>query len=289
MKVFLSHSTKDADFVKQLAAAITGAGSEPWLCEVDVEKHENFLAGIEKGLKRCDVTLLIWSPDAADSKWTEEEWTSVLHREVTEQRVRLGIIKLREHPLPEVLRTKNYVSAQSDPQAAIRDTLDWLNRRESAQRLSGLEAPVYLPDYRPQDFVGRTAQLALLRNTLPAEPSVLLLHGEPGAGKSTLALQFAWEAQKDFDAVIFQICGRRPLDVITAELVERLPIDVKTLAPDKQRDEARKWLRQRQSLLILDDVWPNGGGKIDIRELEPGPACSVLYTSRLQSLPGPGA
>jgi hypothetical protein len=36
---------------------------------------------------------------------------SVLHREVTEQRVRLGIIKLCEHPLPELLRTKNYVSA----------------------------------------------------------------------------------------------------------------------------------------------------------------------------------
>jgi|SRR6516225_9442283 hypothetical protein len=83
----------------------------------------------KKGLKWCDIALLIWSPDAAASKWTEEEWTSVLHREVTEQRVRLGIIKLREHPLPE-LRTKNYVSAQSDPQAAIGDTLDWLNRRE---------------------------------------------------------------------------------------------------------------------------------------------------------------
>ena len=58
MKVFLSHSTKDADFVKQLAAAIIGAGSEPWLCELDVEKHEHFVAEIEKGLKWCDVALL---------------------------------------------------------------------------------------------------------------------------------------------------------------------------------------------------------------------------------------
>jgi len=47
-----------------------------------------------------------------------------------------------------------------------------------------------------------------LRSTLPAEPSVLLLYGEPGAGKSTLALQFAWETQKDFDVVMFQTCGR---------------------------------------------------------------------------------
>ena len=97
------------------------------------------------------------------------------------------------------------------------DRLDWLEHRESAQRLSGLYAPVYLPDYRPQDFVGRAAQLALLRSTPCEEPSVFLLHGEPGAGKSTLALQFAWEVQKDFDAVIFQTCGRRRLDAITNE------------------------------------------------------------------------
>jgi KaiC/GvpD/RAD55 family RecA-like ATPase len=54
------------------------------------------------------------------------------------------------------------------------------------------------------------------------EPSVFLLHGEPGANKSTLALQFAWEVQKDFDAIIVQTCGRRPLDAITNELAERL-------------------------------------------------------------------
>ena len=84
--------------MRQLSAAITGAGSEAWLCEVDVEKHENFVAAIDKGLRWCGVALLIWSPDAASSKWTEEGWTSVLHREVTEQRVSLGIIKLCEHP-----------------------------------------------------------------------------------------------------------------------------------------------------------------------------------------------
>jgi tetratricopeptide (TPR) repeat protein len=281
IKVFLSHSTRDKDFVLQLAAAMRDAGFDPWLCEVDVEKNDNFVAEIEKGLTACDVALLIWSPDAAASHWTTEEWTSVLSRQVKEQRVRLGIVKLREHPLPQLLRTKNYISADRDPQAGIRETIAWLERRESAQRLSGLKAPIFLPDYRPQDFVGRATQLELLRNRFTAEPTIFLVHGEPGTGKSTLALQFAWEAQKDFDAVIFQTCGQRPLDAITGELVERLPIEVKTLAPDQQRAAAKDYLRRRDSLLILDDVWSP-----EVRRLEPGPACSVLYTSRKQALAG---
>ena len=80
-----------------------------------------------------------------------------------------------------------------------------------------------------------------------------------------LALRFAWEAQKDFDAVIFQTCGQRSLDAITAELADRLPIDVRTRPPEEQRAAAKAWLRERQSLLVLDDVWPNEEGKVEAR------------------------
>jgi hypothetical protein len=69
MKIFLSHSTKDKGFVEKLAAAITASGFEPWLCEVDIEKNENFVAEINEGLTQSDLALLMWSPDAANSRW----------------------------------------------------------------------------------------------------------------------------------------------------------------------------------------------------------------------------
>lgn len=286
MRIFVSHSTKDKHFVEKLAVAMTATGFQPWHCEVEIETGANFVAEISRGLKASDLLLLVWSPDAAKSAWTEAEWTSALKQQVEESRIRLGIVMLRQYDLPPLLATTNYIDATRDPDAGVRNTIDWLKRRESAQRLSGLRAPVYLPEYRPQEFVGRRVQLELLRKTLSSEPSVFLLHGEPGTGKSTLALQFAWDAQKDFDAVIFQSCGQRPLDAIVAELVERILLDLKSLPPDKQKAAAKAWLRQRQSLLVLDDVWLNDDGTFDVRELEPGPPCSVLYTSRLQSLPG---
>jgi tetratricopeptide (TPR) repeat protein len=280
MKVFLSHSTKDKEFVQRLADALLGADFTPWLCEVDIERNENFVAKIEQGLTECDVALVVWSPDAAKSEWTKEEWTSVLARQVAEQRIRLGIVLLRECPLPELLRTKNYIDARGDQGDGLRETVKWLKRRESVQRLSGLKAPVYLPDYRPKEFVGRGAYLGRLREMLATEPGTFLLYGEPGTGKSTLALQFAWDAQKDFDAVVFQTCGARGIEGITAELADRLPIDVKTQPPEEKRRQSMQWLRERQSLLVLDDVWGR-----DAKQLEPGPPCSVLYTSRQQSLP----
>ncbi len=108
MKVFLSHSTKDADFVEKLATALDANGFTPWRCEVDIDKGENFVAKINEGLGQSDLALLLWSQNAADSAWTLEEWTAAMARQVEENRIRLGIVLLRgcPMPLPPLLRTK---------------------------------------------------------------------------------------------------------------------------------------------------------------------------------------
>jgi hypothetical protein len=43
MKVFLSHSTKDKQFVQALAAELEAEKIKPWLCEVDIELDANFV------------------------------------------------------------------------------------------------------------------------------------------------------------------------------------------------------------------------------------------------------
>jgi replication-associated recombination protein RarA len=74
----------------------------------------------------------------------------------------------------------------------------------------GGKLPVFLPP-PPHDFVGRAETLEMLYGTLAENPSSALLYGEPGCGKSTLALKFAWQTQGAFDAVVFQLRGQRPV------------------------------------------------------------------------------
>src|SRR3974377_632929 len=100
MKVFLSHSTKDKDFVKKLAITLDANGFTPWRCEEDIESGANFVAEISRGLKESDLTLLVWSPDAANSVWTQAEWTAILKQEIEQSRIRLGLIMLRQQHIP---------------------------------------------------------------------------------------------------------------------------------------------------------------------------------------------
>jgi hypothetical protein len=70
MKVLLSHSTKDKQFVESLTTELKAEKIEPWLCEVDVEVSDNFVSKIKEGSREADLTVLFWSPEAARSDWT---------------------------------------------------------------------------------------------------------------------------------------------------------------------------------------------------------------------------
>jgi tetratricopeptide (TPR) repeat protein len=280
MKVFLSHSTKDKQFVQTLASELEAEKIEPWLCEVDIEFGQNFVAKIEEGLRDADLTIVFWSPEAARSDWTRLEWTSVTAREISESRTRLGLVLLRECAIPELLRVKHRIDAQTDPEKGRLETVAWIKRLRDMRRLAETKAPgVFLPD-PPHDFVGRTEALEMLYAALKEEVGSALLHGEPGCGKSTLALKFAWQTQGAFDAVVFQLCGQRPVAEIAAELAAKLKLGVETKPPEEQIAAAKAWLAGRRALLVLDDIWENDV----MKELTLGPPVTLLCTSRRRSL-----
>ena len=279
MKVFLSHSTKDKQFVQTLAAELEAEKIEPWICEVDVEFGGNFVAKIEEGLRDADLTVLFWSPEAARSDWTRLEWTSVTAREISESRTRLGVVLLRDCAMPELLRVKHRIDARTDPEKGRQETVEWIKRLRDMRRLAETRAPgVFLPP-PPHDFVGRAEALEMLYAALVEKQDSALLYGEPGCGKSTLALKFAWQTQGAFDAVVFQLCGQRPVAEIAAELAAKLKLGLETKPPEEQIAAAKAWLAGRRALLVLDDIWEN-----DVIALAPGPPVSLLCTSRRRTL-----
>jgi len=276
MQVFLSHSGRDAAFTRRLYEAVRDAGLAPWAYWQDIPRNENFVAEINRSLEESGVVVLVWSAAARASEWTEREWTAALAMEGEKQRRFLGVVVLDEKPLPALLRTRNYTDGRLDQGKAIEDVVAWLRRQRQMRAGEAQDAPqLQRLDYRPSGFVGRLELFEQLHRELVEQPGRVLLHGEPGNGKSTLALEFAWRVRGAFEAVVFLTCGERETELVAADLAEKVKPEWMPLEPGERLKTVKHWLAGRRTLVVLDDVWA-----ADVAELAPGPPVSVLYTSR---------
>ena len=75
-RVFLSHSGKDKEFVRELYRRLTRDGV---LCFFDAESigwGENWVRALERALDECEFVDFVLSPDFCNSEWVEVERTS---------------------------------------------------------------------------------------------------------------------------------------------------------------------------------------------------------------------
>gem|GEM_PF-6380756 len=141
--------------------------------------------------------------------------------------------------------------------------------------------PFAVLDSRPPGYVDRPQLRAWLEERVAAG-GCCLLHGAPGSGKSTIALELGWRLHKAGRAVVQQFCGpERDFTAAGVDLASKIPGDDPQQAPELRIENARRWLHERGALLILDDVWDES-----VMQLAPGPNSFVLYTSRRPVLPG---
>ena len=132
------------------------------------------------------------------------------------------------------------------------------------------------------DFTGREPELAELTGVLGAATGVpvAVLSGEPGAGKSTLAVRAAHRLRPRFpDGQLYVPLAGRDIGEVLGDLLRALGVPGPAV-PDDVRARAavfRGRLTDRRVLLVLDDaVDPE-----HVRTLLPGtPGCAVLVTSR---------
>jgi tetratricopeptide (TPR) repeat protein len=272
VSVFLSHSSKDKPFVRDLAAALeTGGDIQVWLDEREIGYGENIVVKIGEGLD-ADVVLLILSPDSVDSKWVKEEWTDAYWDQVENQRTKLAGVLYRDCKIPRLLRNKKYFDLTTNQPEGFRQIKSWL---------LDLRPPVAPPAHLPQRsarFIGREEEIDTLSQQLKEEGSLAYISGLGGRGKTTLALEYAHRHKAKFESVHWLPCQQRSLVQIAGELAFQLGLkldgELDTIVHEVNGHSARK-----RCLLIFDNVDDETPAR-----LLPGGRTSVLITTRVTNL-----
>ncbi|MFN4165175.1 MAG: TIR domain-containing protein [Ferrovibrio sp.] len=186
MKAFLSHSSKDKNYVREVANHL-GAGR----CEFDEATFESTLnvAAIHKALQRCDLFVLFLSKDSLESQFVAEEqkFTRELRgRGIIKKILIFALDDSTYRSLPSWLRDYNVCHKVSSPQICARRINSILVRLE-AEEASLAEI-----------YIERSDQEQELRTAVSAPtdkaPTTVHIVGYEGVGRRTLL-------QKTFDKI----------------------------------------------------------------------------------------
>jgi hypothetical protein len=78
MTVFISYSRKDEEFAHRVAADLDHSGANVWIDVDDIPAGMKWSSAVQEGLDKCEVMIVVISPDSMASKNVEDEWQSYL-------------------------------------------------------------------------------------------------------------------------------------------------------------------------------------------------------------------
>jgi hypothetical protein len=119
LSAFISHNIADKESARILAIALVEQGIDVWFDAWEIRPGDSIVGGIEAGLERSNLFVLVWSENASRSGWVGKEVAAYLHKQAEEPSMRMVPVLLDKAPLPALLADYKYV--RLDDLASIDD------------------------------------------------------------------------------------------------------------------------------------------------------------------------
>lgn len=123
---FLSHSSADKPFIRQLAADLTANGIDVWLDEQRIKIGDSIPDKIAQGLAESDFFLLGVSENSANSEWVKKELNNALVSEVKRRKVHVLPLKIDGSEIPGIISDKLYADFSKSYKQGLSDLLSAL-------------------------------------------------------------------------------------------------------------------------------------------------------------------
>lgn len=119
---FLCHRKPDVALVERLAIELRNAGHQVWLDEWEIGVGDSIVAKIDQGLTDAAYLILCYSA-AGPSDWTDREWHSTLHRQLSGHAVKILPARISGGGPPAILADIRYADLVADWTRGVQDLL----------------------------------------------------------------------------------------------------------------------------------------------------------------------
>jgi hypothetical protein len=127
---FISHSSKDKKFVRQLAADLVANGVSVWLDEQRIRVGDSIPEKVAQGVAESDFFLLVISENSVGSAWVQKELNAALVKEIERRRVTVMPLKLDDAKVPDSIVDKKYADFSGSYASGLNELLSAIKSRE---------------------------------------------------------------------------------------------------------------------------------------------------------------
>ncbi len=120
--VFISHRKTDAELAEKLGTEIRNAGHEVWFDEWKIDVGDSIVERVNEGLERLNYLVLCYSASEM-SPWVNQEWMSVLARQLSGHGVKILPVLLSGGKPPAILADIKYADLTKDWSKGLSDLL----------------------------------------------------------------------------------------------------------------------------------------------------------------------
>lgn len=139
MKVFLSHSSEDAELARRLALDLQSANVDVWLDQWELGVGEEIVQSIEQGVDEAEFVIVLLTRASVASEWVNREWRRKVHDEARTERISVVPVRGETCEIPDFLAQRSYadISGGSYP-LGFKHLLEILRHYSADQ---GIEVP----------------------------------------------------------------------------------------------------------------------------------------------------
>lgn len=126
---FLSHSSRDKDFVRRLAADLTTQKITVWLDEQEILAGQSFVERISEGVYSSDVFVFVSSEDSVKSEWAKKELNLAFSRQLSQADVRIVPAKIDDTEVPKILKDIHFADFRKSYDEGLHVLLKSINSK----------------------------------------------------------------------------------------------------------------------------------------------------------------
>jgi hypothetical protein len=107
--LFLSHSSRDKNFVRELAEDLTFCEVDVWLDEWEISPGDSLHDALESALEKSRFVAIVLGDNFADSRWARDEMKQAMSRERRSNQTSVLPLLVGKSEMPAFLEDKVYI------------------------------------------------------------------------------------------------------------------------------------------------------------------------------------